>query len=136
MNNIFCGIGRITKNLEIRYGKDGKPILKFSIAINNGKDDTTFLEVTSFNGIAENVSKYCKKGDLIAVTGYIKNNNWEDDKGNKHYDYSFVASKVTFLATKGEKNDNNLEDNKNDENNDYDPYKEMGIEVNMEDLPF
>ena len=136
MNNIFCGIGRITKNLELRYSKDGKPVLKFSIAINNGKDDTTFLEVTSFNGIAENVSKYCKKGDLIAVTGYIKNNNWEDDNKVKHYDYSFIASKVTFLATKGEKKEGNLEDNKNDENNDYDPYKEMGIEVSTEDLPF
>lgn len=136
MNNLFCGIGRITKNLELRYGKDGKPILKFSIAINNGNNDTTFLEVTSFNGIAENVNKYCKKGDLIAVTGYIKNNNWEDDKGNKHYDYSFVASKVTFLATKGEKNDSNLDNNKNDEKSSYDPYEAMGIEVSESDLPF
>ena len=82
------------------------------------------------------INKYCKKGDLIAVTGYIKNNNWEDDKGNKHYDYSFVASKVTFLATKNEKKEGNLKDNKNDEKSDYDPYEQMGIEVSMEDLPF
>ena len=100
MNNYFNVIGRITKDLELRYTKENKPVVEINLAVNNGKDDTTFIKTTLWNSIAETTHKYCKKGDLIAISGLIKNHNWEDNEGKKHYDYSFIASRVTFLATK------------------------------------
>ena len=103
MNNLFIFIGRITKDLELRYTKENKAVLDFIIAINNGKDDTSYIKLTSFGSIAELMVKYCKKGDLVGVQGLIKNHNWEDKNGNKHYDYTFLATKVTFLQTKNER---------------------------------
>lgn len=100
MNNLFILIGRITKDLELRYTKEGKAVVDLNLAINNSKDDTTFITVTVFGRIAESTNEYCKKGDLIGVSGMIKNHNWEDKNGNKHYDYTFLANKVTFLQTK------------------------------------
>lgn len=100
MNNLFMLIGRITKDLELRYTKEGKPVLDLNLAINNAKNDTTFITVTVFGKVAETTKQYCQKGDLIGVSGMIKNHNWEDKNGNKHYDFTFLANKISFLQTK------------------------------------
>lgn len=97
MNNYIC-VGRITKDIELRYTPNNKAITEISLAVNNGKDDTTFIRLTAFDKLAELVSKYCKKGDLIGIQSIIKNHNWEDKNGNKHYDYSFIINKISFLA--------------------------------------
>lgn len=100
MNNNFIFIGRISKDLELRYTKDNKAVCEVNIAIQNGKDDVTFVSITLFEKMAENVCKYCEKGDLIGFQGSVKNHNWEDNKGNKHYDYTFMANKMSFLQSK------------------------------------
>lgn len=101
MNNYIC-VGRITKDIELRYTSSNKAVTEISLAVNNGKDDTTFIRLTAFDKLAELVSKYCKKGDLIGAQSIIKNHNWTDKNGNKHYDYSFIINKISFLA-KGNK---------------------------------
>ena len=135
MNNLFILIGRITKDLELRYTKEGKPVLDLNLAINNAKNDTTFITTTVFGKVAETTNQYCQKGDLIGVSGMIKNHNWEDKNGNKHYDYTFLANKISFLQTK-QKQDNTQEQT--------DIYSQFGStitaeqidESNIGDLPF
>ena len=109
MNNYTCA-GRITKDIELRYTSSNKAITEISLAVNNGKDDTTFIRLTAFDKLAELVSKYCKKGDLIGTQSIIKNHNWTDKNGNKHYDYSFIINKISFLA-KGNKQEAKKQDN-------------------------
>lgn len=130
MNNLFIVVGRITKDLELRYTKDNKAVLDINIAINNDKDDTTFLKVTIWNKIAETTAKYCKKGDLISVSGLIKNHNWEDEKG-KHYEYNFIGNRVQFLSTKANEINKELKENNNVETND--PFEEFGNQINVDD---
>ena len=101
MNN-FIITGRLTRDPETRYTKENKAVTTINVAVNNSKDDTTFLPITLFGKTAETVGKYCKKGDLIAVTGMIRNNNWEDKDGNKHYDYQFIGNRIQFLTTNKE----------------------------------
>ena len=96
MNNYIC-VARITKDIELRYTPSNKAVAEISLAVNNGKDDTTFIRLTAFDKLAELVSNYCKKGDLIGTQSIIKNHNWEDKNGNKHYDYSFIINKISFL---------------------------------------
>ena len=102
MNNTILMIGRITKDIELRYTPSNKAVAEITLAVNNGKDDTTFIRLTAFDKLAELVNKYCKKGDLIGTQSIIKNHNWEDKNGNKHYEYSFIINKISFLA-KGNK---------------------------------
>ena len=97
MNNYIC-VARITKDIELRYTPSNKAVAEISLAVNNGKDDTTFIRLTAFDKLAELVSNYCKKGDLIGTQSIIKNHNWEDKNGNKHYEYSFIINKISFLA--------------------------------------
>ena len=109
MNNYIC-VARITKDIELRYTPSNKAIVEISLAVNNGKDDTTFIRLTAFDKLAELVSKYCKKGDLIGTQSIIKNHNWEDKNGNKHYEYSFIINKISFL-TKANKEEVKKQDN-------------------------
>lgn len=100
MNNNFIFIGRLTKSPELRYTSSNKAVTQIDLAVQNGKDDVTFVPITLFEKMAENVCKYCEKGDLIGFQGSVKNHNWEDNKGNKHYDYTFMANRMSFLQTK------------------------------------
>ena len=109
MNNYIC-VARITKDIELRYTPSNKAVAEISLAVNNGKDDTTFIRLTAFDKLAELVSKYCKKGDLIGTQSIIKNHNWEDKNGNKHYEYSFIINKISFLA-KANKEEAKKQDN-------------------------
>lgn len=128
MNNNLILIGRITKDIELRYTPSNKAVAQLSLAVNNGKDDTSFVTLTAFDKMAELLSKYSKKGDLIGTQSIIKNHNWEDKNGNKHYDYSFIINKISFLA-KGNKQEEIKQEVKKET---HDPFQEFGdmIEVN------
>ena len=57
MNNTLIVIGRIVKDIELRYTPSNKAVVEISLAVNNGKDDTTFIRLTAFDKLAELVSK-------------------------------------------------------------------------------
>ena len=123
MNNQFTLIGRLTKEPVFKSTSTGKSICDIPLAVQNGKDDTTYITINVWNKIAETVAKYCKKGDLIGINGIIRNHNWEDKNGNKHYDYTFIGNRISFLATgtKKEEKTTNV-------------YEEFGNEVNIDDF--
>lgn len=138
MNNNFFFIGRLTKNPELKYTSSNKAVSQVDLAITNTKDDTTFVSITLFEKMAENVHKYCEKGDLIGFQGCVKNHNWEDSKGVKHYDYTFLANRMSFLQTKT----NNQQEPKQAENvkksTDEQIYADFGdsIEISDDDIAF
>ena len=138
MNNNFFFIGRLTRNPELRYTSSNKAVVQVDLAIANTKDDTTFVQITLFEKMAENVHKYCEKGDLIGFQGCVKNHNWEDSKGVKHYDYTFMANRMSFLQTKT----NNQQEPKQAENvkksTDEQIYADFGdsIEISDDDIAF
>ena len=138
MNNNFIFIGRLTRDPELRYTSSNKAVTQIDLAVQNGKDDVTFVPITLFEKMAENVCKYCEKGDLIGFQGSVKNHNWEDNKGNKHYDYTFMANRMSFLQTKT----NNQQEPKQAENvkksTDEQIYADFGdsIEISEDDIAF
>lgn len=125
--NFIIVVGRITKDLELRYTPSNKAVVEISLAVNNGKDDTTFIRLTAFDKLAELVSKYSKKGDLIGTQSIIKNHNWQDKEGNKHYEYSFIANKISFLAKGNKQEEVKKQDNTN-------AFEEFGEQIEMVDI--
>lgn len=103
MNNVNL-IGRIATDLELKEAGLGKYV-NFSLAINRGKENATFIPVTAFNKVAENLVKYQKKGALISITGYLNNNSYTDKEGNKRSSMNVVAPIIEYLggANKEEK---------------------------------
>ena len=138
MNNVLIAVGRITKDVELRSTKSGKPVASVNIAINNGKDDTTFIRIDCFNTMAETIHKYCKKGDLIGCQAMVRNNVWTDKNNEKHYDYIFLANKITFLQSKPKETSDTKPSQEQPIEEKNDPYAEFGQEVEITDdmLPF
>ena len=131
MNNNLI-IGRIYNNLELKYTKNGTAILELGIACNKSKEETLFLPINVLGKQAELCNQYLKKGDMIAINFSIKNHNWEDKEGKKHYDYNFVAEKVKFLNTKKVES----KDEVKKDNVEEDPFKNFGEEITDDMLPF
>lgn len=128
MNNVVL-IGRITKDIELRKTESGKCNCSFTLAVTRDKDNTDFINCQVWNMIAENMSKYCSKGDLIAVKGRIQSRSYDAQDGTKRYITEVIADKVTFLSMKPK------EETKSDE---FEPGN-LDVEIldaNDDELPF
>ena len=101
--NICLLIGRITKDLVLRKTDNGKTNCSFTLAVQRDKDNTDFISCQVWNAMAENISKYCSKGDLIAVKGRIQSRSYDAQDGSKRYVTEVVGDKVTFLSMKPKK---------------------------------
>ena len=103
--NSFIGIGRLTRDPELRYTPGGTGVCKFGIAINrtyrnqegNNVEDVLFINVTTWGKQAENVSQFLKKGRRVAISGELRSNNWQDKEGNKRTSFEINARTVQFL---------------------------------------
>lgn len=105
MNN-WNGIGRLTRDPELRYTANNFPVCSFSIAIDRmGKEEkkTNYIPVKVLGKAAENCGKYLAKGRLVGVHGSIETDSYTDKEGNKRSTWSVLASGVEFLEW-GEKN--------------------------------
>ena len=130
--NKFIITGRLTRNPELRYTSNNVAITELNLAINNKKDDTTFLTIKLFNKTAETCNEYLKKGDLIGVEGNIKNNNYEDETGKMHYRTDFIGNKIEFLSMKKKEE---VKEEKQDRNSVFEEFGKS-IEIEENDLPF
>lgn len=143
MINSVVIIGRLTRDIEVRYTEDNKAIGNITIAVPrsfknaNGEYESDFINCVLFREIAERVKEYTHKGDLIAVRGRIQTRNYEDKDGNKKYITEVVAEKISFLSMKKDGKESK-EEIKVQSKEESDPYAEIGreIELNEEDLPF
>jgi single-strand DNA-binding protein len=102
MNQVIL-IGRLTRDPELRFiPNSGTAVARFSIAVNRefkreGQPDADFFNIVVWGKSAENCANYLKKGRLVAVNGSMRNNNYEDKNGVKHYTIEINANRVQFL---------------------------------------
>lgn len=95
--NKWIGIGRLTKDPELRYTDKNIAICSFTIAINRINEESDFIPIKVFNKLAENSFKYLNKGSLVGIVGSIKTSNYEKD-GKKIYKTEIIANSVEFLS--------------------------------------
>ena len=78
MNKVIFN-GNVGKDSEFLTTKSGKSLLKFSVAIYEGKDkDATWVDCAAWEKTAEVFAKYVHKGDLIEVEANLKFETWTD----------------------------------------------------------
>ena len=101
MNQVTL-IGRLVKEPELVNAGD-KQKLDFTLAVNTkvkGKAD--FISCTAWGKTAEIMAKYLSKGSQVCVYGEIKNNNYEDSKGVKHYGMKVQVNSIEFVGSKND----------------------------------
>lgn len=103
MNKVYL-IGRLVDNPVLRYTANKIPVASYTIAINNGygdKQETDYINTTTWGKSGEFVNKYFIKGQPIAVVGRLKNKNYESN-GVKHYGMEVVTEEIEFVGYKKE----------------------------------
>ena len=103
--NKFIGIGRLTKDVEVRYGQNNAAVAGFTIAINRrfkreGQSDADFFNCSAFGKTAEFAEKYLKKGVKVAIVGTLQNNHYKDKNGVDHYTTQIIVDELEFAESK------------------------------------
>lgn len=141
MTNRWVGVGRLTRDVDLKFTAQGLAVASFTVAINRpyknqqtGEYEADFINCVAFRKLAENVANYTKKGDLIAVDGRIQTRSYENNQGKKVYVTEVVAENVQFLQTKKQ------EAQKQEQQQSVtDPFQDTdfgNIDLNDDDLPF
>lgn len=137
LNHVIL-MGRLTREPETKYlqGSDSS-VTRFNIAVErdykaageeNAKSD--FINCTAWNKTGEFISKYFKKGSMIAVTGSIETGSYTDKDGKKVYTTEVKASKAYFTGERRESAGGSSPVN-NADGNDF-----MYIPDGVDDFPF
>lgn len=96
--------GTLVADPELRYASNGTAMVNFRVASNSRRKneqtgqwedgDTTFLSVSAFRGLAENIASQFGKGNKITITGKLKQRDVERD-GQKRTYYDVNADSVS-----------------------------------------
>lgn len=103
-------IGRLTKDVEVKSGNNGKSIARTSIAVqrdyknSEGKYDADFINLVAFGATADFLAKYFTKGSKIAVVGKIQTGSFTNRDNQKVYTFDVVVNSVEFVESKSNSN--------------------------------
>ena len=106
--NKWIGIGRLTRDAELRFTSGGMAVCKFAIALNrlvkkgeSWEDEANFVDVVLWGKQGESLNQYLTKGKQVAVDGELHQNRWEQD-GQSRSKIEINASNVQLLGGKSE----------------------------------
>lgn len=107
--NMFTFIGRLARDPDLRYTQKGTAVCTFDIAVDRLRDETVstdFFRCKAWAKLAEIIQEHKTKGDQMAVTGRIQQNNWIDNDNQKHFGFDFMVDSAYFLASARKKDEN------------------------------
>lgn len=104
MNKVFL-IGRLTQDPTASTVASGHSYCRFSIAVNryssrDGESRADFINIITWDTLAQNCVKYLEKGSQVAVMGSIQTGSYERD-GIKRQTFDIRADQVEFLSRAG-----------------------------------
>lgn len=105
LNNVVL-MGRITHEPELKQTTSGVKVLRFSLAVERNyaakgeERQTDFINCVAWRQTAEFISKYFKKGSLIAVEGSIQTRKYEDKDGSQRTAFEVVIDNASFTGEK------------------------------------
>ena len=107
MLNHIDVMGRLVRDPELRYTQSNTPVTSFTIAVDrdfgkteSGDRQTDFIDVVAWRSTAEFVTRYFRKGQLVAVSGRLQTRKWQDNQGNNRTAYEVVADEVFFAESR------------------------------------
>lgn len=99
-------VGRLTKDPAMRVMSEGRIHTSFIVAVSRnyknqrGEVETDFVLCSTWGKPAHNVSKYCSKGSLVAVTGRLQSRHYDKEDGSRVYVTEVLGDQIRFLDKK------------------------------------
>ena len=151
MINQVVLVGRVVKELDLKYTQSGKAVARFNLAVNrdfkdaNGDSQADFPSCQVWGKTAEVMADNLRKGSLIDVTGRIQTGSYEKD-GQRIYTTDVVVEKFHFLEAKNDnanrssnqQHQGNNQQNSSGYHQSADPFDSAGESINIsdDDIPF
>ena len=107
INNVTL-IGRLTKDVELKYTPANQAVAQFTLAVNrtfknaNGERESDFINCVIWRKSAENFANFAKKGALIGITGRIQTRNYENAQGQRVYITEVIAENFQMLESRNQ----------------------------------
>ena len=107
INNLTL-IGRLTKDVELKYTPANQAVAQFTLAVNrtfknaNGERESDFINCVIWRKSAENFANFVKKGALIGITGRIQTRNYDNAQGQRVYVTEVIAENFQMLESRNQ----------------------------------
>lgn len=106
MINCAVIMGRLVADPELRTTTGGISVTSFCVAVDRNyvkpgeERQADFINVVAWRQTADFVTRYFRKGSMIAVQGSIQTRSYEDRTGAKRTAVEIVADNVSFCGSK------------------------------------
>jgi single-strand DNA-binding protein len=98
-------IGFLGDAPETRFTQQGKPVTKFSVAVNENWKDAQgtkqerveWFRIVCFGRLAEVSGEFLQRGRHVYLEGRLQTRKWEDRQGEKRTTVEVVASQMRIL---------------------------------------
>lgn len=135
---VFTKVGRISRDIELRYSNDGKEIAKASIVFSekyNQKENTCFIDFVCFGSTAKTLHTYFTKGDRIEGNFKLTQETWTAQDGSNKSKHQLVLEKIgEFIEKKDNQNqETQRPQQKQEPVIQYESYSE---DINESEVPF
>lgn len=103
--NLSIVMGRLTADPELRTTTSGISVTSFTVAVDRKyksgeKRETDFIDCVAWRETADFVSRYFKKGQMIAVCGSTQTRMVENKNGYKYKASEINVESVSFCGDK------------------------------------
>ena len=102
MLNKVVLMGRLTRDPELKHTQTNTSVTSFTLAVDRSfarqgeERQTDFIDIVAWRNTAEFMTRYFRKGQLVAVSGRLQTRKWQDNQGNNRTAYEVVADEVFF----------------------------------------
>ncbi|MCD2257153.1 single-stranded DNA-binding protein [Agrilactobacillus fermenti] len=103
MINRVVLVGRLTRDIELRYTNSGAAVASFTVAVNrqftnaSGEREADFINCVIWRKAAENFANFTKKGSLVGIDGRIQTRSYENQQGQRVYVTEVVVENFSLL---------------------------------------
>ncbi len=104
MINKVILMGRLVADPELKHTQSDVPVVSTRIAVDrdfksaSGERQADFIDIVCWRERAEFVSRYFRKGNMIAVVGSLQSRQFETKDGQKRTAYEVVCDQVSFTG--------------------------------------
>lgn len=150
MINRVVLIGRLTKDVELRYTQSGVAVGSFNLAVQrpfkdaNGERESDFINAVIWRKAAENFANFTGKGALVAIEGRLQTRNYENNQGQRVYVTEVVVDNFSLLESRAEsdkrrqQNGSSVKQQPRQQQSTANPFSNNndGLDISDSDLPF
>lgn len=105
INSVFI-VGRLTRDMELKYTTTGTAIGNFSVANsqsrkigNSWEEQAHFFDCVIIGTRATALQQYMTKGQQVAIPGALQQDRWEKD-GQKHSRVKILVNDIQLVGGK------------------------------------